>query len=317
MNLKKKILAAVMSGAFLFGGGNALVTYAADSMDSFKEAYLATPVDNRSFSINADLFGPSYRAELNGRAFILRDATMKNSGQITWEFTNPSDNQVTEEKIPFYVEQNGDTMTMYVQREGRWSKFALPAIPVGIANAIKTTDITILQQNMSAVKSVEVLKDDSEQRIMNVTLDGKKLAELVHQYNDGVIEKLAQSEKSEQKNFIDHLADALQTTDIVCAWTVDKNKWRTISATIDFTKLLQAYGKDYLNDAANAEIVLSEVDRAFYEVLGYYSELHFVAHYGNAYDSNEQPTMPSGASSARNNANIFSDLDQKIAATKR
>ncbi len=316
MNLKKKILATILVGGFIFGGGNSLVTYAADGLTAFKEAYLAEVINNRAFGVNADFFGPSYRAELNSRAFILRDATTQMTGQINWEFTNPADNQIISENIPFYVAQDGEIMTMFVRRNGSWSKFNLPAIPVGVANAIKTTDINILQQNMSAIKSVEVLKDDADQRIMNISLDGKKLAELLHTYNDANIEKLSQTEKVEQKSFIDHLADALQNTDLICAWTVNKHNWQTISANIDFTKLVQAYGKDYLNDAANGEIILSQGDRAFYEVLGYYSELHFVATY-NGLTGEDQPSQPEGASSAKNNANVFADLVQKIASTKR
>ena len=315
MNLRKKVLAAVMAGAIIFGGGNALETYAADGLLAFKEAYLAEVTDNRAFSVNADFFGPSHRAELNSKAFVLRDGTLRNNGQINWEFTDPDTNQVTSENIPFYVEQNGDTMTMYVQRSGRWSKFALPAIPVGVANAIKTTDLNILQQNMSAIKSVEVLKDDADQRIMNVTLDGKKLSELLHTYNDANIEKLSANEKADQKNFIDHLADALQATDLTCAWTVNKKNWTTISTSLDLTKLVQAYGKSYLDDAAKGSIVLSQTDRRFYEVLGYYSELHFVATHSYLVES--EIAAPQGVSSARNNSNVFLDLVQKISATKR
>ena len=315
MKLKKKILAAVLAGGFIFGGGNALVTHAADGLVAFKEAYLAEVTDNRTFSVNADFFGPSYRAELNSKAFVLRDGTLRDSGQISWEFTNPADNQVTSENIPFYVEQNGDAMTMYVQRSGRWSKFALPAIPVGVANAIKTTDINTLQQNMSAIKSVEVLKDDANQRIMNINLDGKKLAELLHTYNDENIEKLSADEKAEQKGFIDHLADAFQATDLTCAWTVNKKNWSTVTASLDLTKLVQAYGKDYLDDAAKGSIVLSQTDRKFYEALGYYSELHFVVNYSSTGEG--EVAAPQGIGSARNNANVFGDLVQKISETKR
>lgn len=305
MNLKKKILAAVMAGGIIFGGGNALVTSAADNMVAFKEAYLAENNSTRSFRVNADFFGPSYRTEINGVSFILRDATMRMTGQMNWEFTNPATNEVTNEDFPYYVEQNGNTMTMYVQRNGSWSKFALPAIPVGIANAIKTTDLATLQQNMTAVKDVEILKDDANQRIMNVTLDGEKLAELVQSYNSNV---------SGEKDFLGHIVDALKKTDLTCAWTVNKKDWTTATATLDLTKLIQAYGKDYLDDAAKGEIVLSQADRSYYEVLGYYSELHFVL---NSQATETQVSAPQGASSARTNANVFADLVQKISQTKR
>ena len=308
--MKKKILSAILAGSLLFGGGNALVTSAADNLTSFKEAYLATPNDNRTFRLNADFFGPSYRSEINSQAMVLRDATMRINGEMYWEFTNPNTNDVSSENIPFYITQDSNNMTLYAQRNGSWNRLALPAIPVGIVNALKTTEISILQQNMSAIKSVEVLRDTADQRSMKVTLDGKKLAELVKTYNN------ESSLNEDEKSFLGHIVDALPNTDLVCDWTVNKKDWKTVTAEIDFTKLVQAYGKDYLDDAAKGEIVLSQNDRSFYEVLGYYSELHFVMNYIPLNDESNL-SMPSGAASARTNANTFDDLAKKIASTKR
>ena len=307
-------MAGILAGSLLIGGGNAL----ADNMDDFKEAYLATPVDNRAFNETVEFFGPDFHGELSGTAFTLRDATMKMSGNITWQFTNPTTNATSEaDTIPFYISQSDEVMTMYVQRRGTWSRFNLPAVPVALANALKTTDVNILRQNMSAVKAVDVVRETSDQRVMNITLDGKKLAELLHTYNDDRIANLTQSERNEQKSFIDHLADGLQTTDVVCSWTVDKKNWRTISATVDLTNVMRAYAQDYLNDAAKGELVLSASDRAYYESLGYYSELHSRSAYQAVNDSNAGPTVPTGASSARNNPNVFSDLVRLIGSEAR
>ena len=312
--MKKKILASILAGSMLIGGGSAL----ADNMDAFKEAYLATPADNRSFFESVEFFGPDFHSELSGTAFLLRDATMKMSGNITWQFTNPDTNVTSDSStFPFYISQSNDVMTMYVQRNGRWSRFNLPAVPVALANAIKTTDVNILRQNMNAVKDVEIVRETSDQRVMNITLDGKKLAELLHTYNDDRINSLSQSERVEQKGFIDHLADGLQTTNVICSWTVDKKTWKTVSATINLTDVVRAYAQDYLNDAAKGELVLSASDRAYYESLGYYSELHSRFAYQNVTDESSVPAVPADASSARNNPNVFSDLVRLIGSESR
>lgn len=303
MRFKKKILSAFLAGGILFNCGNVLADTVQDNFMKFKEVYLAENNDNRAFMINADFFGPSHSTEISGRAFILRDATMRMTGQINWEFTNPTTNLITKEDFPYYVEQNGDKMTMFVQRDGKWNKISFPAIPVGISNAFITSDVNILQENMTVVKTVEILKDDSNQRIMNVTLDGEKLAGLLQKYN---------SDSSE--DFVRHMISAVKKTDLICTWTVNKNNLRTISATFDLTKLVHAYGKDYLDEAAEGKIILSQEDRSYYEVLGYYSELHLIMNYQN---SAEQISMPQGASSAVTNQNIFADLVQKISQTKR
>ena len=312
--MKKKLLAGILAGSLLVGGGSAL----ADNMDNFKEAYLATPEDNRAFNETIEFFGPDFHSELSGTAFILRDATMKMSGNITWQFTDPTTNVTSEaDTIPFYISQSDDVMTMYVQRNGNWSRFNLPAVPVALANAVKTTDVGILRQNMAAVKAVDVVRETSDQRVMNVTLDGKKLAELLHTYNDDRIANLSQAERTDQKSFIDHLADGLQTTDVICSWTVDKSTWRTISATVNLTDVMRAYAKDYLDDAAKGELVLSASDRAYYESLGYYSELHSRSAYHAIADDNMGPAVPAGASYARNNPNVFSDLVRLIGSEAR
>jgi len=301
--MKKKFLSAFLAGSLLVGGG----AVAADNLDAFKEAYLATPVDNRAFNETVEFFGKDFHGELSGTSFILRDATLKMSGNITWQYTNPQTLATTEEAaMPFYIGQTGDVMTMYVQRNGRWSKFNLPAVPVALANAIKTTDINVLQKNMTAVKSVEIVREDANQRVMQVNLDGVKLAGLLHEYND------AQAETQKEKDFIAHLADGLQTVDVTCSWTVDKKNWRTVSATVNLTDVMRAYAKDILDDAAKGEIVLSADDRAFYESIGYFSELHTKAAYYNL-GEDRQPQIPAGANSARVNENVFQDLTKLVA----
>ncbi len=312
----KKILAACAAGGILFTGGNALVNASSDDLIAFKEAYLSAPVDNRMFNENIDFFGPTFHGEVISDGFIFRDASMRMSGRINWEYTNPNTNQTADEIIPFYIEQTNDEMTMYVQRNNRWYKFMLPSVPVGLANAIKSTDINILTQNMNAVKDVEILRDNDEERVMNITLDGKKLAELMHQYNDNKISNMNSYEMNAQKGFMDHLTDALATTDLKCAWTVDKQTWQSKSATVDFTNVMRAYAKDVLNDAAKGEITLNSDDRKFYESLGYFAELHTKATY---YKANEdaKPTMPSNAANALTNENIFNDLVKEVATSTK
>ena len=307
----KKFLAAIAAGGLLLSNSNAIADTISDNIMSFREAYLTVVSDNRTFVENIDFFGPTFHAELKGDTFILRDASMRMKGGINWEYTNPSTDQTSNENMQFYIEQNNDEMTMYVQRNNRWSKFMLPAVPVGLANAIKTNDINILTENMSAVKSVDILQDTKEKRIMNITLDGKKLSELLHKYNDQRIASLSTSEQTAQKNFIGHLSDALQKTDVNCAWTVDKSTWRSISVTVDFTNLMRAYAKDILDDASKGELTLSADDRHFYEALGYYSELHSSSAYYKA-DESVMPKMPDGASYAGFNNNVFSDMVKGI-----
>ena len=300
----KKLLTMMAMGGLLVSNGNAIVDAAQDGMIAFKEAYLSAPVDNRIFNENIDFFGPNFHGEVVGDGFIFRDASMYINGKIDWQYTNSS-NETVDENIPFYIEQSNKDMIMYLQRNNRWSKLKLPAVPIEIANALKTTDVNILSQNMEAVKDVEVLDDTEEKRIMNITLDGPKLAELIKKYNENSIGSMT----NDEKNFLGHLFDALQTTNVQCNWSVDKKTWQSISLTVNFTDLMRAYAKDVLDDAAKGEIVLNADDRSYYEALGYFSELHTKASY---YKSDAKPTKPDGANYAQNNENIFNDMVKEI-----
>ena len=124
----------------------------------------------------------------------------------------------------------------------------------------------------------------------------------------------SKSETAAQKSFTEHLEDALKTTDVVCDWAVDKTTWKTISATADLTELLRAYGKDVLNDMAKGEIVLNDTDRAFYEVLGYYGELHINMAYTQ---SQNRPSMPEGAANANEDKTIFDDIIKQIGKSSK
>ena len=153
--LSKILATALIGGSFLFGSGDvSAANDNSDAMMKFREAYLTTETGTRSFDQMLTFFGGTvFRADITADSQILQDASMRISGTANWSYTSPETKQTTNLSIPFYIAQNGNSdITMYVQRNRKWSKIMLPGFPSALANALKSNDPKIAQENMAAVK---------------------------------------------------------------------------------------------------------------------------------------------------------------------
>ncbi|MBO4400562.1 MAG: hypothetical protein J5809_01815 [Selenomonadaceae bacterium] len=310
--LKKVLVAAVAGGTLLFGGGDALAFPNTNAGWDFRNTYLSIPYNNNIFHQSIVFFGTSFHVDIDSYGQILRDASMRQSGNINWEYTNPATNVTSNSNMPFYVEQNGEEMMLYVQRNGRWSKFAMPGIPVGIANALKSADLNTLTDNMNAIKDVEIFRDTDTVKIYNITLDGQYLAQKRYRTLSG----LSSDEVATQERFYKHLNAALNQTDFTCTWTVNKKNNTTASVVVDLTPVMRAYAQDVLDDSAAGIIKISDEERMLMETIGYYSEFHYSYTYtGNGETHNLTP--PSAARRATTNGNIFEDFFKDMANSER
>lgn len=312
--LSKILVAVVASGALVFGAGN-LAEADSNADFTFKQAYLSAPQDNRAFVQNIDFFSTTFHADITSQGKILRDGSMQMNGNISWNYTNPSNNLTVNKNMPFYITQGNAEITLYIQRAGKWNKFLLPGIPAGFANALKSNDISTLQENLKAVKDVELFRENSVQQIFNITLDGKYIADLMEKYSKNQnTADLSAAELTAQTNFSRNLQAALQQTDVICTWTFDKVKNRTVTAVIDFTDLMRTYAKNILDESAAGKIVLTDEERMLMDTIGYYSEFHYSASYLNEETgTNYAPT--SAAKKAALNNNIFNDLIREMTST--
>ena len=310
-----KILAAVVaSGALFFGAGN-LAEADSNAEFTFKQAYLAAPQDNRAFNQSIDFFSTTFHADVNTQGKILRDGSMQMSGNLSWNYTNPSNNVTINKNIPFYITQGNAEITLYVQRGGKWSKFLLPGVPAEFANALKSNDIKILQENLKAVRNVELFRETDAQQIFNVTLDGQYLAQLMDKYgNNQDTADLSDEEVAAQKIFSRNLQAALRKTDIKCTWTFDKINNRTVTAVLNFTDLMRNYAKNILDESAAGQIVLTDEERMLMDTIGYYSEFHYSWTYLMD-DAKTNYAPSSAANKAAVNQNIFNDLIREMTTT--
>ena len=277
LNLRRFAKAAAVAaiGGSIVLGGNAAVTEAApDGAAAFREAYMAQRADTRIVHQDFTLVTPNFHLDMDSKAQVNANGVFIMNGDLSWTYTNLKRNYSTNNSIPFCIELAGDgDMKIYVQRNGKWTYMLLPGLPAGIVTLWKTTDASMLRANMDAVKNVEILKDTADMRIMNVTLDGKKIAALLEKNSQSSFAKLSGDALNAQREIFDRWLTAIRANDITFAWTVNKPTWETVTAAFDLTDIMQAYSRYVLDQAAAGQITLTDEERDLLDAMGYYSEL--------------------------------------------
>ena len=309
LNLRRLATVAAISGIVFFGG-NAVVN-AADVIDNgmwaFREAYISQARNTRVFTQDLTLISTNFHLDMDSTAQVLQDGSFIMGGQLNWTYTNLKKNYSTNNTIPFYIEQIGNEMTLYVQRRNKWNKMTLPGLPAGIALIWKSTDPSILEENLKAVKAVEILNDTPEQRIMKVILDGAKLADILEKNSSATFANLSGDALTEQKEIFGRWLTAFRSNDLTFTWTVNKKNWETITAVFDLTPIMRAYCICVLDEAAAGKIILTDEERDLLDAIGYYSELR-------SYTSRIDPkknaliTLPANLSKASENDDALNDI---------
>lgn len=305
-SLRKFAAVAAVSGAFLFGGTADAATTEDAGMAAFREAYLGQLATERAVDQDLTLISTNFHLDMDSKAQVFDDGVMRMSGNLSWTYTNLKKNYSTNSNIPFYIEQVGNEMTLYVQRRGKWSKMILPGLPAGIATLWKSSGPSFVRENMDAVKKVEVLKDTPDLRIMNVTLDGQKVAALLEKNSQASFAGLSGAALAEQKEILQRWLAAVKANDITFAWTVNKPSWTTVTAAFDLTNIMRAYSIYVLNESAAGRVVLTDEERDLLDAMGYYSELRSYTTYVSP--KTNKVNVPPDLDKAPENDNSLNDI---------
>lgn len=302
----KKLLAAALACGSIFACGCNNNYCEADALSDFKSAYLASPTDNRILMNGFNLFGPYFHTDIDGKCQLLSDGTLSWEGKLNWIFTDKKTMQSSNENIPMYIEQRNGVMTVYAYRNSVWNKFNLPGIPAGIAKALKSTDAATLQANLGAVKSVKELSESQDTKTVQVTLDGKKIANLINGYTQGV--------SGEQAIVMNRLQTAFNNTDLVVGWNYKKATNETVTINANLAPVIRAYAKGVIDEMAAGKITLNDQEKDFYAAMGYYAECPFyLSIEGNG---QQKPIeLPKNFGAAINNPAVFDDVIKDIATT--
>ena len=312
LNLRRfaKVATVAAVSGTLFFGGNATTANAADNdgMTAFREAYLGQTASTRVVDQDLTLISPNFHLDMDSKAQLGADGIMRMSGNLSWTYTNLKLNYSTNSLIPFYIEQRGNDMTLYVQRRGKWSKMLLPGLPSGIVTLWKSSGIETLSQNMDAIKNVELLQDTPDMRIMNVTLDGNKIADLLAKNSQASFAGLEGDKLAMEKENLNRWLTAIRANDITFAWTVNKPNWETVTAAFDLTSIMQAYSRYVLNESAAGRVVLSDEERDLLDAMGYYSELRSYTSYVSPKGKYVSIDVPPNMNNIPENDNSLNDI---------
>lgn len=307
LKFRRIAVAAAVGGTIFFGGNAVNAAPLNNDTWAFREAYTSQSTSTSVYEQDMTLVAPTFLVDVDSRAQVLQDGSFRMGGTFTWTYTNLKKNYSTNSTIPFYIEQLDNEMTLYVQRRGKWSKMLLPGLPSGIALLWKTTDPALMNDIMNAVKAVEVLKDTPDMRIMNVTLDGAKFADIIEKNSAATFANLKGDRLTEQKEIFSRWLAVFKSTDITFTWTVNKPSWTTATAAFDLTSIMRAYAIYVLDESAAGRVVLTDEERDLLDVMGYYSELH-------SYTTQVPPNkdklvnMPAGLRKAPENDDSLNDV---------
>lgn len=315
LNLRRfaKVMAVAAVSGSLFFGSDALVSAApqSDGMWAFREAYTAQSPATRSFSQSFTLFAADFHLDIDSKSQVFQDGSMRMGGNFNWTYTNTQKNYSTNNTIPFYIEQANNEMNLYVQRNGRWNKMLLPGLPAGIALMWKSTNPAIIQDNMDAVKAVELVRDTENMRIMTITLDGVKIANILEKNSDATFSSLSGDALTRQKEIFNRWLTAFRTTDITFTWVVKKPSWETAAASFDLTNIMRAYARHVLDESAAGRVVLTDEERGLLDAMGYYAELKAYTSSLNA-QKTDPVILPSDVKNARVNDNALDDVFREM-----
>lgn len=311
LNLRRfaKVAAVAAVSSSLFFGGTADAAPSEDAgMAAFREAYFGQMNAERVVDQDLTLISTNFHLDMDSKAQISSDGVMRMSGNLAWTYTNLKRNYSTNSNIPFYIEQSGNDMTLYVQRRGKWSKMLLPGLPTGIVALWKSSGSDVLSQNLDAVKKVEVLSDTPDMRIMNVTLDGNKVAAMLEKNSQASLAGLSGDRLAEEKENLNRWLTAVRANDITFAWTVNKPSWTTVTAAFDLTKIMQAYARYVLDESAAGRVVLTDEERDLLDAMGYYSELRSYTTYVSPKSQTSVINIPPNKNSIPENDNSLNDI---------
>lgn len=309
LNLRRfaKIATVAAIGGTIFFGGDATVNAAPDDMAAFREAYVSQIMGTRLINQDLTLIAPNFHLDIDSKAQVTADGKFLMGGDLSWTYTNLQKNYSTNSSIPFFIMQSGSEMALYVQRNGTWSKMILPGLPSGIAVLWRSNDPVITNGILQAVKSVQVLKDTPDMRVMNVTLDGNKIAALLENNSQASFANLSGDALTRQREIFSRWLAAIKANDLTFAWTVNKPKWETVTAAFDLTSVMHAYARYVLDESAAGRITLTDEERDLLDAMGYYAELRSYTTYIEPRD-NEMTTMPADLLAAPENDNSLDDV---------
>lgn len=298
---------ALLCGSMMFGTVSAEEAPAIDGMEAFREAISApAQQDHRAFRQDLQFFVPAIRADM-GMTGYTKGHNLKLSGNVDLVFI--ADNgQSTQMKIPFFIDQKKKEMTLYFKPDKKWLKFQTPTLAAAAADGIATPDEKDVDDIISSVKSVTVLRETDTQRTMLVQLNNEKLADLIASYGKNNPPDKGTADDAEMHNtFMACLEQGMRRANVWYTWTVDKSTWQTITMSYNLSSIVQETARVALEQPHQWPKELDD----FLERIAYYSDMKTYTIFLNK-DAKKLVELPEEAKSAENVEDVFEDSTTNV-----
>ena len=146
-------------------------------------------------------------------------------------------------------------------------------------HVIATPDEKDVDDIISSVKSVTVLRETDTQRTMLVQLNNEKLADLIASYGKNNPPDKGTADDAEMHNtFMACLEQGMRRANVWYTWTVDKSTWQTITMSYNLSSLLQETARVGLERHPE----MPQDVAALLETIAYYSDLKTYTTFLNA-----------------------------------
>ena len=260
---------ALLCGAMMLGTAAAEEAPAIDGMEAFREAISAPAQQGaRSFRQDVQFFVPAIRAEM-GMTGRTKGHTLRMSGDVELLFID-DDGKTMEMKIPFFIDQKKKDMTLYYKRDKKWVKFQAPSLAAAVADGIATPDEREVEDILSSVKAVTVLRETDTQRTMLVQLDNEKLADMVARYGQkNPPDKGTANDAETHIEFMGWLEQGMRRANVWYTWTVDKTTWQTVTMSYNLSSVVQETARVALEQPHEWPKAVEDL----VERIAYYSDL--------------------------------------------
>ena len=237
-----------------------------DGIKAFREALLSdSDATGRVFRQDILFVSPLIQCELDFLGTV-ENNVFKSTGDFTIWIEN-EDGTSTEKTIPFYMQENGKDMTIYLKSNKQWEKFTATDLTAAIMDMITTPNEAEVEEIIANTKEVTILKENNNRRIMRVTVDGDRWADSLKAKAE---ENPDDIEDSFQDATVDYLDTALRKANVWYMWTIDKRDWHTIAMQYHLSGIIQELARAALNDPKrNWPDEISQI----LETIAYYSEI--------------------------------------------
>ena len=266
-----KKVGQIFCGAVLIGALGINSVSAEESVDAkaaFREAMKNSTDGNRIFHEDIYFVVPTCQSELDfiGRA---EGENFKAAGDFNIWLTDASGNS-SELIVPFYVTQSAKEMQIYFAVDNKWKKFQSPSLAAVMTDTIATPNADEVENFMSDIKEVVLLRETDTEQTFLVNLDVNKIAdEIKAEAKKNPADNGTAGEEIFQEKFLTYLDSGLRDSEIWYTWTVNKQNWNTIALSLNLTGAVQQVARAMLNDESQN---WGAFEKNILETVAFYSE---------------------------------------------